>query len=184
MSVCLNTHLLPSLQFFLFWWEQHSGGCQQSQARLQEDHLFKREACWLGFHVLKDVFLSGSLFQRNSVVVSWAVANPYFFFGFSLLWIVLHSNTHLPESSDLLLSIVRTLHCFFFLCPWLQQRHRRALQVVLHEKNNASHDFSPPNIGPPRFESGKVSRFTCFWTVSWMYRDSNGLSCSDCWSWR
>ena len=30
------------------------------------------------------------------------------------------------------------------------------------------------------FRSGVVSRFN-FWTVFWLFRDSNGFSCSDCW---
>ena len=34
----------------------------------------------------------------------------------------------------------------------LQQRQRRAVQVVFHEKRNVSHGFSAPGIGPPCFE--------------------------------
>ena len=108
-------------------------------------------------------FPVGSLFPRNSVMESRTVATPYLF-----LWVPAHSlgrvsfHTYLFKSTDLLLSIVRNIHCFFFLCPqtcpWLQLRQKRAFQVAFNEKRNASHDFSAPRRGPPSFFSLVSSR--------------------------
>ena len=46
---------------------------------LLDNHLLKRESMLAGFPLLKDLFLSKSLFPRNSVVESWTVAVPYLF---------------------------------------------------------------------------------------------------------
>ena len=62
---------------------------------------------------------SGLLFPRNSVMESWTVATPHVFpwvLAFSRGRVTFH--THLLGSNDLLLSIVRNIHCFFFLYPW------------------------------------------------------------------
>ena len=114
---------------------------------LWDTHPFKDKRSTLaGDPFLKDSLLSGFLFPRKSVVECWIVANRFVF-----LWILDFSpdrvsfRTFLLESTDLSSSVVRSLQFVFFLCPqtcpWLQQRQRRAFQVVLHEKRNASHDF-------------------------------------------
>ena len=100
------------------------------------------EARWLVVLSWRTFSCRGPSFPINSVVESWTVANPYLF-----LWILASSlecvsfNSYLLGSIDILLPIVRTLHCFFFLCPWLQQGQRRALQVVFNEKRNVSYEF-------------------------------------------
>ena len=71
-----------------------------------------------GSPFLNYLFLSGSLFPRNSVVDSWTVANPNL-----CLWVLAYSldrvsfHTDLLESIDLLLSIVGNLHLFIFPLP-------------------------------------------------------------------
>ena len=60
---------------------------------------------------------SEGLFPRNFLVESCSVANPHLFQSFldsSLDRVSFH--TSLLESTDLLLSTVRNLHCFCFLC--------------------------------------------------------------------
>ena len=138
---------------------------------------------------LKDFSCRGPIFTKNSVVESWTVANPFLF-----LWVVASSldrvslHNSVLESTDLALSVARNLQCFSSLCPWsctwLQQRQRRAFQVVFHMKRNASHEFAVPSIGPPYLKSGVAWRDSLSWTVSWMHRDSSGFSCTNCWSWR
>ena len=58
------------------------------------------------------------------------------------------------ESIDLSSSIACNLHNVFFLSAWtylqLQQRQRRAGQVVFYEKRNASHDLFVRRTGPTR----------------------------------
>ena len=76
--------------------------------------LSEGEACWLGFPFLNASFLSEFLFPRNSVVVSWTVANPLLFLcvlAYTLDRVPFH--TYLLENIDLLLSIGRNIHCFF-----------------------------------------------------------------------
>ena len=66
-----------------------------------------------GIFFPEELFLVCVLFPRNSAAESWTVSNPFV----SFLDRVLFHTTSLLESTDLLLSIVRNLHCFSFLCP-------------------------------------------------------------------
>ena len=88
-----------------------------------------------------DFFLSGFLFPRNSVLESWTVANPFLFGIHVFSRGCVSFRTCLLESTDLLPSRTR---------PWLQQS-QRLVQVVFHEKRNASHELSVPGLGPPHF---------------------------------
>ena len=68
--------------------------------------------------------------------------------GFSLaLWIVFHSTL----ISSRALNAVSTVAFFLcpWTCPWLQQRQRRAFQIVFHERRIASHEIFVPSAGPP-----------------------------------
>ena len=99
-----------------------------------------------GFPVLED-FIKG-LLPRNSVVESWTVANPFLFLGvlaYSLDRVSFH--TDLLESIDLLLSILRNFHCFFFPLPLDFLLAAVAPEVSFSKlsfftrRENASHEF-------------------------------------------
>ena len=106
----------------------------------------------------QDSFLSGSLFPRNSVVESWMIANPSF--GFSLLWMVFHSTLMSLRALIFCCPLSAISTVYILRCPWLQQRQRRAFEVVFHEKRTAPHDSCVRNTGLPCFQTGEVYRFT------------------------
>ena len=79
-----------------------------------DNHPFKKRTPLAGFPFLKDIFQSGFFVPKSSVVESWTVTNLFF-----LLWSLasfldrLSFHTHLFESIDFLLSMVRNFTCFF-----------------------------------------------------------------------
>ena len=140
--------------------------------------LAKGEACWLVFHTCKTFACQGSSIQG---IWPWRAGRSRtlsFSFGFSLLfWIVFHSALISSRALTFccpLYAISTASFSFARGLPfWLQQRQRRAFQVVFHEKRNASHDFSVPGIGTPFLKSGVVSRFT-------LLNHIFNVRCSDC----
>ena len=79
-----------------------------------------------------------------------------FSFAFSLIrGIVCHSTLISSRALTLWCPSYEFYSGFFCLCPhscpWLQQRQRRAFQVVFNKRRHASHVFAVPRIGPPYF---------------------------------
>ena len=165
-SVCFNAHsqVCNSLS--------DKRNTQVDTHSLLDNYHFSKRSMLGGFPSLKDFFLSVPSFLGNPSWRAWVLAS-------SLDRVPDH--TCLIESTDLLLSIVRNLHCSFFLCPYTcpwpaapEAGFSRCISRGEMHLTSFLFQVSDHHL----LKSGVVSRFTFSNSLLNAQRQQWGFSCS------